>query len=205
MTCMSTGRAVAAFALLCSIWGCAKEEEILTHGFVKLELRRGESQASNPYVGTSTVIATMQYRDCLDNFYTANPDLRQTGVEGETIFGGEDLGGEGWADRLCEQGTAPSMADCTVANLDQKLDQVKQLTVTYAITGELENRVLLFGPIPTKETAACVNPIVRVAANGAISGNNGEGTKLWVTESFSPTEALTDQGGAIIVRAAREE
>jgi hypothetical protein len=204
MTFSSTGRAVAALALLSSLWGCAKEEEILTHGYVKLELRRGESQASNPYVGTSTVVATMQYRECLDNFYGSNPDLRQTGVEGETIFGGEDLGGEGWADRLCEAGTESQMAECTIAGIDQKLDQVKQLTVTYAITGEAENRVLLFGPLPTKETAGCLDPIVRVAANGAISGNDGSGNKIWVTESFSPTEAITGQGGAIVVRAARE-
>lgn len=205
MTFMSTGRAVAAFALLSSLSGCAKEEEILTHGYVKLELRRGESQAADPYIGTSTVVATMQYRECLDNFYEGNPDLRQTGVEGETVFGGEDLGGEGWTDRLCESGTEPKMAECTIAGVDQKLDQVKQLTVTYAVTGDIENRVLLFGPLPTKETAGCLDPIVRVAANGAISGNDGSGNKIWVTESFSPTEAITGQGGAIVVRAARED
>ncbi len=184
--------------------GCDEDKEELTHGFVKLEMRRGESQASNPYVGTSTVVATMQYRECLKGFYEGNPDLRQEGREGEKIFGSQELGGEGWTDRLCEPGQVSAQADCDIKSVKQQLDQVQQLTITYTINEELENRVLLFGPLPEKETAGCLDPIVRVAANGAIKGQDGEGNEIWVTESFSPTEAVTGQGGAIVIRAARQ-
>lgn len=192
-------------ATLLPLAGCEEDAEDLTHGYVKLEMRRGESQASNPFIGTSNVVATMAYRECLQDFYEANPDLRQEGREGEKIFGTGELGGEGWTDRLCDKGTEPAMADCTIASITQQLDVVEQLSINYTISGDLENRVLLFGPLPNKVTAGCENPIVRVAANGAIKGQNGEGADIWQTESFSPTEAVTDQGGAITVRAARVE
>src|SRR5262245_20286412 len=72
----------------------------LSHGFVQLELVRAESQADDPFAGTATVIAVLQYADCLGTFYADHPELRQDGADGAAIFGGSDLGGEGWQDRL---------------------------------------------------------------------------------------------------------
>lgn len=181
-------------------------DDALTHGRIKIELRRGESQNANPYADTTNITVTMVYRECLVGFYEENPDLRQDGVDGAAIFGDASLGGEGWIDRLCNTDEPMATAvSCTVVSIEQMLGDIPQLTVTYAVSEDVENRVLWFGPIPTKETAGCVAPIVRIATNGAIRGTNDAGNDVWVTESFSPTEALTDQGGPIIVRAARVE
>ncbi len=202
---MSSFRLLLAPALVIPLSGCPEDEEILTHGYVKLEMRRGESQATNPFVGTASVIATMDYDDCLKGFYDANPSLTQDGPEGAKVFGTREDGGEGWADRLCEDGQESSQASCTITELEQQLEKVKQLTITYNITDELENHVLLFGPLPTKATAKCADPIVKVSANGAIKGRNGDGDTVWETESFSPNAAVTGQGGEIVVKASRVE
>ena len=41
------------------------------HGVVVLELRRGDSQVDDPFVGTTRVEVTLLYRDCLIGFYEA--------------------------------------------------------------------------------------------------------------------------------------
>lgn len=82
----------------------------------------------------------------------------------------------------------------------------KQLTVTYSISGDAEDHELPFGPLPKAELAACEaggKPIVRVGSNGAVRGIDGNGNTLWNTESFSPSEAATDQGAEIGISAAR--
>jgi len=195
-------RLLIAAALL-PLAGCPEEKEILTHGIVKLEMRRSQNQASNPYLGTARVLITMTYQECLSDLYEANPDLRQNGREGEAIFGGYDKEGEGWSDRLCEPGTTSAQADCSIMSIVQQLSMVEQLTVEYGIAGELEGRVLPFGPLPTKETAGCLDPIVRIAIGGA-KGYNGEGAEIW-TGSANPPEAVTDQGGELVVEAARSD
>lgn len=191
-------------AAVFSLGACKDPEEVLTHGVVKLEMRRSENQPTDPYAGTVSVTVTMTYRSCLGDLYDANPDLRQSGREGELVFGTEDMGGEGWTDKLCEPGLVPSQADCSVISIEQRLDPVKQLTVEYGITGSLETRVLPFGPIPTKETAGCLDPIVRAAAGGT-KGYNGDGVVIWEASGIEPLDAVTDQGGEVVVKAARNE
>lgn len=173
----------------------------LAHGTIPLEFRRGDSQSADPFVGTARVTVTVTYRDCLQSFYDANPSMRQEGPEGEAVFGGAALGGEGWMDRLCTDDD-PAQAACQVESITQRLDVSPQLSVVYLLEGELENRRLQFGPLPTKETAGCNDPIVRFSA---ANGRDPEDVEIWVTESYSPTEAVTNQGGAIVVRAARVE
>ena len=170
------------------------------HGVVVLELRRGDSQVDDPFVGTTRVEVTLLYRDCLIGFYEANPDWRQVGVEGSAVFEAVVL-----ENTLCEA-MDPLLADCTVTQITQELDVTKALTVAYDVTGALENRELHFGPLPDAALAACPDgglPIVRVGSVAAVRGFDVNGTGIWATESFSPAEAATDQGGAISIRAAR--
>lgn len=201
-------KAAAALSLLLTapLAGCPQEpEEDLEHGVVWLQLIRGESQADNPYVGTASIQVTLLYRECLIDFYTANPDYEQNGIEGALVFGTREDGGEGWLDRLCETPNSDRV-DCTVTSFRQELATAKQLTINYAITGDPENRELPFGPIPEPELAACEAgglPIVRVGSNGAVRGLDGSGNTLWNTESFNPSEATTGQGASIVIKAAR--
>lgn len=175
---------------------------VLTHGVVMIELRRSQSQATNPSVPTARIRVTVEYRECLSSFYEANPSWRQTGTDGELVFGRAAQGGEGWIDRLCAPGATDSAVSCEVESIAQTLDPIPQLTVTYAVTGEVENRGLLVGPLPTIETAGCPDPIVRLAANAGVFGEDAEGNEVWTAQSVSPTEAITDQDGAIVVHMA---
>lgn len=197
--------AAALCLLLAPLAGCQEPEEELEHGVVWLELRRGDSQPENPYIGTSKIEVTLLYRECLIAFYDANPDYQQYGIEGALVFGKTADGGEGWQDRLCEVPNS-NRVDCTVDSFRQELAMTKQLTITYSIEGDPEDRELPFGPVPTAELADCEpgsQPIVRVGSNGAVRGIDGSGNTLWNTESFNPSEAATDQGAAIGIRAAR--
>lgn len=189
--------------------GCADDPEVLTHGSIAFEFRRGESQSDNPFLGTVTVVATMEYLECLSAFYEANPGLRQEGMEGSEIFGSRELGGEGWSDRLCDSNLTSMQAKCTIVEMRQQLDVVQQLTITYQIqTDNLEGLRLAFGPIPTAETADCdagLDPRMRVGSNGAIKGQDGSENTVWETEAFQPAEAVVNQGAPIRIAAARNE
>ena len=185
---------------------CGPDPEPLTHGTIALEFHRGESQPASPFPGTVKVIATMEYLECLTAFYDANPGLRQEGPDGAEVFGKKDLGGEGWTDRLCDSKRTAMQAKCEILEIRQQLDVVKQLTITYQIQQDnLEGLRLLFGPIPTTETAECdggLDSRMRVGSNGAIKGQDSSGNTVWETEAFSPAEALTDQGAPIRIAAA---
>ncbi|HWB80586.1 MAG TPA: hypothetical protein VG755_36730 [Nannocystaceae bacterium] len=175
----------------------------LSHGFVQLRLARAESATEDPFVGTAQVIAVLQYAECLTAFYDANPNLRQDGPDGAAIFGGDELGGEGWLDRLCSPAIVGHV-DCSVDAIVQDLGATKRLTVVYTVSGPIEDGLLLFGPLPTEATAMCdggVQPIVRVASTDAVTGNAENGTQLWGTESFSPSEAVTNQMSPIQIHA----
>ena len=178
----------------------------LTHGTVKLEFLRAENEEGNPYTGATHVLVTLDYLDCLISFYDRETTWTQEGPDGFPVFGTKDEGGEGWADRLCD-GSLPDEGrgvDCTVVSIEQELDVSKHLSVLYEVNGDIENRILHFGPLPTEELAMCDGggaPLVRVGSNGAIRGQTGAGDRIWETKSFSPDKVATNQGQAIKVRA----
>lgn len=191
--------ACLAGALLAS--GCQKDPEELTQGVVKLSFQRAENQGAPPYAGTQKVIATLTYESCLIDYYERNPGQKADGRDGEQIFGSSELGGEGWLDRLCELDLR-GQADCEVQTIEQQINVAtnNQLTVTYTILGDLEYRILPFGPLPTAKTAACMNeqPSVRVKS---VDGYDGSGARLWRTQNFNPDHAITGQGEEISIYA----
>lgn len=193
-------------SMLAPLEGCEDPEGPLTHGSVKLEFLRAENEDTNPYSGATHVLVTLDYLDCLIDFYGREPDWTQEGVDGFPVFGTKEDGGEGWKDRLCD-GSLPDDGrgvDCKVVSITQELDVSKHLSVLYEVSGDIENRIIHFGPLPTAELAMCEgggNPIVRVGSNGAIRGQTSSGDRIWETKSFSPDKAGTNQGQAIKVRA----
>ena len=178
----------------------------LQHGTVKLEFRRGDGVADDPFAGTSAIQITLAYQACLSDFYTANPSWTPSGPDGASVFGPYADGGEGWQDRLCELGNV----DCEVVSFQQSLGAASgsSLQVVYSVTGPIENRTLHFGPLPTASLAGCAGsdlPIVRVANNAAALGLDGvppDGSALWNVQAFSPGEAAVDQGAAIGIDVA---
>jgi hypothetical protein len=194
-------------ALVLSGTGCAPEDEELRHGIVKLQFERGENIDANPFIGTARIEATMEYGECLVEYYSNHSNERQDGVDGEVVFGPRDLGGEGWTDRLCED-LVDSPIDCTIVSIEQRLDPpaAPQLTVVYDVAGapDIEGRQLAIGPFPDREHAECMSgevPEVRVGT-ARVSGDNSEGASVWNTETTNPNDAVVDQGKAITIYAA---
>ena len=182
--------------VLCAILlpACGSDDgDPFRHGVVKLEFRRGAGDA-NPYIPGVQVDVAMIYGECLLDYYTAHPEMRQDGVEGEPIF-------TEWHDRLCAD--ASFQADCEVASIDQDLDIANpELRVLYSMNGNLENRILRVGPFPTEETAACANGQRATVRVGRVAGLDDMGEVVWTMESFDPDDAVVDQGKAISIYGA---
>lgn len=180
--------------------GCKPEEEEFRNGYVKLDFARGQSQDVSPFPTTTQITATLNYRDCLQEYYSTNLNERQDGVDGAKVFGTKEDGGEGWLDHLCEI-DLPQGIDCEVESLTQQLEVgTPKLTIVYNIMGEIEGRQLAAGPFPDRDEAACMNGGLPEVGLGNVKGSNSDGD-VWTTETFDPTKAVVDQGGAITIYA----
>ncbi len=197
----------AAFVLapLFALTGCGDPPEEDTHSYVKVLFARAQSEAESPYTGTTQVQIQMAYENCYQSFYQAFPNWAVDGEDGAEVFGTLEDGGEGWKDRLCQEDVA-SRAECEVTEFQQLLDVATRLTVTYNVSGPLENRVLLFGPLPTKELADCeggLSPRVRLETGGT-RGLDSSGSQVWRVSSVSASgEAVPGDGAELVVNAAR--
>jgi hypothetical protein len=131
------------------------------------------------------VAVSLEYGQCLLDYYAAHPNERQDGVDGQPEF-------DSWLDRLCDD--ASGLADCEVVSIEQNMEIAEpKLTVEYEITGELVDRKLLVGPFPTSDTADCDNGLSATVRFGTLAGLQ--------VESFIPDEAVVNQGGAIRITA----
>lgn len=195
---------VAALGFATLLTGCGDPPEEDTHGFVKILFGRSDSEADSPYIGTAEVTIQMAYEGCYQNFYAANPGYRIDGVDGAPIFGTLEDGGEGWRDRLCEEDVG-GRAECSVVEIQQLLDQASRLTVRYSISGPLENRQLLFGPLPLADLANCdagLTNTVRLELGGTL-GVNGNSEQVWSISSVDGTGvAVPGDGASLRVSAA---
>lgn len=196
----------AAFVLapIFALAGCGDAPIEDTHGFAKIQFARSVSEADSPYGGTREVVIQMAYEDCYQQFYAANPNWGLDSEDGALVFGSLEDGGEGWMDRLCEEDVG-GRADCEVTDFQQLLDDSGLLTVTYNITGPLEDRVLLFGPLPNAELAQCNGgsaPSVRLSA-GSTRGRDANGDTVWTVSTSNPAKAGPGDGGAVLIEAAR--
>ncbi len=194
----------AALVLAPLCVGCGDAPEDDTHDYVKVLFGRAENEPDNPYVGTAEVNIQMAYETCYENFYDANPNYAIDGPDGALVFGSEEDGGEGWMDRLCTE-TESARADCEVLEFNQLLDVAKRLTVTYRITGELENRVLLFGPLPKKDLTDCdggISPRVRLELGGT-GGVDGDGNPIWSVVSAATMTAVPGDGAELVIKGGR--
>lgn len=180
------------------------------HGSIKIEFHRGDGVGDSPFIGTTVMQIRLDYEACLIDFYKANPQWRVQGIDGETVFGGRDLGGEGWQDELCERGSI----DCEVIEFRQQIDTDAGgqtgnfLQVSYAIknSADIENRTIHFGPVPLPELAECEAGSVATVrvASGAARGLDGvppEGTQVWEMQKFDPDRAAANQGASIGIDA----
>jgi len=172
--------------------------EDLEHGVVLIRLQRAPDEPADPFVGTERVVITLNYEQCLFDFYVANPDYAQGGDLNMDIWGDS---GEGWFERLC-QVDVPDLVDCEVVAFEQQLDPIPLLRVSYNVTEPLEDMVLPFGPLPTAELAACAGdtqPTVRLTNGNLVRGFDAGNVDLWSGQTFDPSVAATDDPNPIVV------
>jgi hypothetical protein len=176
----------------------------LTHGFVELQFARSESLPDWPF-STAEISVTMEYDPCFTEFYDANPNYEADGVDGAPIFGTLADGGEGWRDRLCAPAD-PGQVACTVSEIEQQLDVASLLTVTYAVTSDVENQQLKFGPLPLIDEIpefVCESGSPRVLVSPQqIQGRDAVGNVIWEGEALDEDMAAPGQGKAVVVKVA---
>jgi len=164
-----------------------------THGVVWLELVPAQSQMYDPFEGTEQIFVELLYRDCLLEFYAANPELRADGVEGAAII-------EAWRDRLCDPMPAEGDVSCVVDEIRQQLDiDEPSLTLVYRVYGDVGRHRLRVGPFPTSATAGCTAEV----SVGIVVGETAGMVDLWLDEVSSSTTAVVDQATAMIVPVAK--
>lgn len=176
---------------LCAVTstGCAAEEDN-NWGYVKLLLQKGD-QADSPYPGTAEIGVTVQYRECLSDFYTTKPQWQADGVDGGAVF-------DEWQDKLCSiSDSGHPEVDCTVKEIDQNIasdtGETNTLSITYAVTSEVQDRVVLIGPLPQSGMAGCtpgLDPVVRVTS---ARGNGASQDTIWSVQTIPEPEAMTGQ------------
>jgi hypothetical protein len=174
------------------------DESTLRHGVVKLQFFAGETVDVDPFMDGMQIVASLQYGPCLIEHYESHPELQQKGVEGESVFAGLDLGGEGWADRLCDD--TSDHAACAVESIEQDFGAgIPRLTIVYSVDDDLAGKILRAGPFPRPETVDCTEGELATVRLGTATGFDGAGDVAWVVESFIPDDAVVGQGAAIKV------
>jgi hypothetical protein len=170
----------------------------LEHGFIRIHLRRSDTEETDPFVGTTRIQIIMAYEQCLFTFYADHPEYTQNGSMGAEIFGPYDLGGEGWLDRLCDV-PVDDLIDCSVASIEQQLESVPGMRINYMVAEPIEDMTVAFGPMPTAALAGCDDPTMHLQNGGSVGGYDGQGTKIWEGFTFDPNSAATDSETPIVV------
>lgn len=180
---------------MASLTGC-QEPEPDNFGTVKIELAAVNS-ADEVFGGTTQVVVTMLYGDCLRDFYLQHhPEYQQDGIEGAALF-------DEWAEKLCDPGLE-KVIDCEVTSIDQTLIEntsVYQLKVTYQINdpSTLQLGYIHVGPFPTDEFASdCTErPTVELRSNGVL-GSDAQGVQIWSIKTLPGSSmAVANQGAPL--------
>jgi len=190
--------ATALFGLTISS-SCA-EPEADAFGTIRIELSPvgGNVQV---FAGTTEVVATVQYRSCLQDFYLVDKTgYSKDGPEGAPVF-------DEFKDKLCS--AYDDIADCEVTSIDQALIEstgIYNLKVTLKILdpASLSYADLHIGPLPVEKFSGCT-PIVELRQNGLL-GRDANGTQIWRISSLpSSTKATTNQGAPLRVDIVRQD
>ncbi len=199
---------IAGLVATTIISGCGEDEPVDDHGFVCLDIRRGENTDPSVYNGTAAIQVRVNYLECLRTFYNdTNPEYRLDGVEGERVFGE-------WAGRLCSEPDVERPISCEVEpeNFTQTLIETEglsnhSLTVTYNITDpNIEGNRLLIGPFPLPELAGCDKVDVSFTSLGDVAGLDANGEQIWQMQTYenSPSRVKSFDGGCMVANISNQ-
>jgi hypothetical protein len=150
---------------------------------------------------TDRLLIAMDYGECLQDYYESHPEEQQYGEQGPAVFGGAAMGGEGWLDLLCSP-LFGTHAPCTTVFVTQRFDTVRNLTVTYESLADIGTMPLLFGPIPTAETAGCaggLQPMMELNDTTLVRGLDVDEFQLWQGEAAVPTAIASRDPDPVVV------
>jgi hypothetical protein len=174
----------STLALLCG--ACTPDEDLGVRtdifGTVSLEARRTQNAATTPFIDTETVVVEVTMGQCLDDFFSSNPEWAADGSKGSQVA-------DAWLDRLCDKLVFNDSFKCEPTGHEWLAGAGEggrgKLQVTYqALHPDLENFDIVVGPLPNEGFAGC-EPTVTV---GTDSANGFAGDKLvWqIDPVFAP-------------------
>lgn len=180
-----------------------KEEEAEKFGFTCIDLNQGEGVTSDPFIGTYRIIATLNYEQCIKDFYLdRHPELRFDGKEGPAVF-------DEWKERLCSE-EVTGRIECEIEEFKQTLMSTGTPTYKMSISyitpksNELNGRTLLWGPGPLPDFAECTEsqqPFVNLATLSGVIGQDKDGKTLWQVQSFGDMRGLMQLRGGGCIQA----
>jgi hypothetical protein len=181
---------------LTSLTSC-KPEEPENFGTIRIEI---SPLGGNLDIlsGTTEITATVNYENCLQEFYLVNhTTYTQDGIDGAAVF-------DEWMDRMCSSEFSDIPA-CEVTEIRQNLieaNDVYSLSVTYKITdndpANLAYRELHVGPIPLEGFAPCGDgerPLVELRQPGLI-GKDAAGQQIWRISTLPAENSAAGGQGA---------
>jgi len=169
-------------------------------GFICVELAKAESEESDPFADTATILVTLELDPCLHDFYTETHPEYVNGPEGTAVF-------DEWLPRLCSEEVAPGLVPCKLELLEfGKGEGVPmQITMVYRAldAAQIDGRMLLWGPAPLAELAGC-EPTARLTTPAGVQGFPENGGPLWSAQSWEDPIGLvkSEASGCIKVHVA---
>jgi hypothetical protein len=182
---------------LTTLTGCPADVDE-NFGTIRIEMAP-LAGATEMFIGTTEVVATVHYETCLQDFYmNRNPTFQQDGPDGAAIF-------EEWVGRLCSD--FDDLPDCEVTKIEQTLipdNDVYTLKVTFKINdpSTLAYREVHVGPLPVEAFAGCGSesaPTVELQQTGLL-GRNAQGQNIWRISTLPGSNvAIANQGAPLRV------
>ncbi len=196
------GRARRLLVVTALVLACSESDSPTTYGDIALEVRSVDPDAATTFADTTSVVATIAYGACLDEFYREHDEDAFTGEDGKDAV-------DEWRGRLCD----PEMVDedepaiaCEVVALEQRLDGgLSGLVATFSVTGEIADRVLDVGPFPDQDGADCKGgalPSLYVGADSLV-GRDVDDVAIWTARPIEDSVAVVDQAAPVLVYASR--
>ncbi len=182
------------FAAVLGFVGSCKPAPPDNHGYVRLQLRRSQSEADSPFVGTAKIVAQIYYNQCLADFYDMlHPEYKYEGTKGAEVFAD-------WQESLCDHGEV----DCTVESFAQFFSARSGLQTHYQIQeASVEYKDLAVGPFPNDRLVKSCQPVIDIAYD-SLRGLDGAGNTIWVVDSTQHPSAIPGQHANVEIYCRRQ-
>lgn len=196
------GRARRLLVLAALAPACQDSDRATTYGDLELEVRSVDKDFAATFADTATIVATVAYGSCIDEFYRDHDEDTFAGADGKDAV-------SEWQASLCDPETfdddEPPIA-CEVVELEQRLaGGLTGLVATFSVTGEIADRFLRLGPFPDEDSADCKGgalPGLYVGAD-ALVGRDADDVAIWTARPIEDSVAVVDQSAPVLVYATR--